>query len=73
MLKPATGMMAGVSLSRMVPGLCYEVSPALAEFLITSGNAEYLVSSNPVVPATDSDPDSHIFGGVIVIQCDEVE
>jgi len=68
------GIVDGVSLSHFVPGLTYDVSDSLGGYLVSSGDADEVPASTPVVEATDDSTDSAIFGGVIVAsQLDRVD
>jgi hypothetical protein len=60
------GIVDGVSLSHLVPGLAYEVSDSLGGYLVSSGDAEELPASATVVEPADGSCDSAIFGGVSV-------
>ena len=61
------GIMDGVSLSHIVPGLTYEVSDSLGGYLVTNGAAEEVFASAALSdPDDDIVPDSAIFGGVSV-------
>lgn len=68
------GIVDGVSLSHFVPGLTYDVSDSLGGYLVSSGDADEVPASTPVVESTDDSTDSAIFGGVIVArQFDHVD
>ena len=68
------GIVDGVSLSHFVPGLTYDVSDSLGGYLVSSGDADEVPASTPVVESTDDSTDSAIFGGVIVAsQFDRVD
>jgi hypothetical protein len=60
------GIMDGVSLSRIVPGLTYEVSDSLGGYLVTNGAAEEVFASLPLSDPDEDLSDSAIFGGVSV-------
>ena len=60
------GIIDGVSLSHLVPGLCYDVTDSLGGYLVSSADADEVPASTPVAEPTDDSTDSAIFGGVIV-------
>jgi hypothetical protein len=60
------GIMDGVSLSHIVPGLTYEVPDSLGGYLVTNGAAEEVFASLPLSDADEDLSDSAIFGGVSV-------
>jgi len=60
------GVIDGVSLSHLLPGLSYEVSDSLGGYLVVSGDAEEIPASAPVVESGEDETDTSIFGGVIV-------
>jgi len=68
MLKPAAGILDGVSLGHLVPGLIYELEPVTANFLIAQGYAEELASGEPalVIPLDNPTIFSQLLGGVSV-------
>jgi len=51
-LRPIVGIVDGVSLSHLLPGMAYELSSSLGMWLISQGNAEEVRVSTPamVVP-----------------------
>jgi hypothetical protein len=68
------GIVDGISLGHFVPGLTYDVSDSLGGYLVSSGDADEVPASTPVVESTDDSSDSAIFGGVIVAsQFDRVD
>ena len=68
------GIVDGVSLSHFVPRLTYDVSDSLGGYLVSTGDADEVPASTPVVESTDDSTDSAIFGGVIVAsQFDRVD
>jgi hypothetical protein len=69
MLKPMVGVLDGVSLSRLVPGLMYDVEDGLARYLITCGSAEETASTRPTLAVPVDDPYiAHLTGGITVTQ-----
>ena len=69
MLKPMVGVLDGVSLSRLVPGLMYDVEDGLARYLITCGSAEETASTRPALVVPVDDPYiAHLTGGITVTQ-----
>jgi hypothetical protein len=60
------GIIDGVSLSHLEPGLAYEVSDSLGGYLVSCGDAEIAPASVPVADPDEDQGDSSIFGGVIV-------
>ena len=60
------GIIDGVSLSHLWPGLCYEVSDSLGGYLVSSGDADEIPASAPVAELDERDTDTSIFGGVVV-------
>ena len=68
------GIIDGVSLSHLIPGLTYDVSDSLGGYLVSSSDADEVPASTPVVESSDDSTDSAIFGGVIVAsQFDRVD
>ena len=69
MLKPMVGVLDGVSLSRLVPGLMYDVEDGLARSLITCGSAEETAyTRRALVVAVDDPYVAHLTGGITVTQ-----
>jgi hypothetical protein len=69
MLKLMVGVLDGVSLSRLVPGLTYDVEDSLARYLITCGSAEETASTRAALVVPVDDPYiSHLTGGITVTQ-----
>ena len=60
------GIIDGVSLSHLDPGLTYEVSESLGGYLVSCGDADAVSASAPFVDPDEDESDTHIFGGVIV-------
>ena len=69
MLKPMVGVLDGISLSRLVPGLMYDVEDDLARYLISCGAAEETASTRPALVVAVDDPYiAHLTGGITVTQ-----
>ena len=69
MLKPMVGVLDSVSLSRLVPGLTYDVGDGLAKHLISCGAAEETASTRPALVVPVDDPYiAHLTGGITVNQ-----
>jgi len=71
--QPASGVFAGVSLSRFVPGLTYDVEPILASHLISLRIGEADPSRKPALVLTIDDVDARYYeeqlaGGIRVDQ-----
>jgi hypothetical protein len=68
-LKSSAGVLDGVSLSRLIPGLIYDLKPITANYLISQRYAEQPpASERAAVIAPDNRPyASQLFGGVRVI------
>ena len=60
------GIIDGVSLSHLWPGLCYEVSDSLGGYLVSSGDADEIPASAAVAELAEPETDTPIFGGVVV-------
>ena len=68
-LKPMVGVLDGVSLSRLVPGLGYDLEDGLARYLITCGAAEEMAGGRPALVAPIDDPYiAQLTGGITVTQ-----
>ena len=68
-LKPVSGVLDGVSLSSLSPGLHYDVEASLARYLISTGAAEGIASGPPALVIAADDPYiAHFTGGVTVRQ-----
>ena len=65
-MKPVAGVIDGVTLSRLHPGVIYEVPQSLGDYLLTIGAAEEMFSRFPEVDETGSYPSSMLSGGVTV-------
>jgi hypothetical protein len=69
MLKPMLGVLDGISLSRLVPGLFYDVEDGLARYLIACGAAEETAATRPALVVPVDDPYiAHLTGGITVTQ-----
>jgi hypothetical protein len=68
-LKPSEGILDGVSLAQLVPGLIYEVEPPVGRYLIQIRSAEEIPASNSdlVVPFDDPPPFEELARGVSVM------
>ena len=64
--RAVAGIIDGVSLSHLEPGLAYEVTDSLGGYLVTCGDADVLPASAPIADPSEGQTDSSIFGGVIV-------
>jgi hypothetical protein len=68
-VKPIVGILDGMSLSTLVPGLIYDLEASLARYLISCGAAEESAGTLAVSVVPDDDPYiAHLVGGVIVTQ-----
>ena len=66
-LKPAEGIMDGVSLGHLVPDTTYDLEPGVARYLIDSRHAEPVRSSALVIPLDNPRAYSQLTRGVTVI------
>ena len=48
-LRPVVGIVDGVSLSHLIPGIAYEVSDSHGLWLVSQGNAEEMRASTPAM------------------------
>jgi hypothetical protein len=71
--KRLEGVVQGVSLSHLVPGLTYDLDPTLGGYLVTVGAAEAVTSKSPalIIPLDDEDGLNKAFGGISVSQIAE--
>lgn len=68
-VKPTEGVVDGVSLSRLVPGLIYDLQTITANYLISRGCAEELTALSEIVTPSDNPTFfSQAFSGVRVTQ-----
>lgn len=68
-VKPIAGILDGVSLSTLAPGLIYELEASLARYLISCGAAEESAPERAASVVPDDDPYiAHVVGGVLVTQ-----
>ena len=67
-LKPSEGVVDGVSLSRLTPGLLYDLKPITANYLISRGCAEALTAPDAELVTPPDNPMffSQAFGGIRV-------
>jgi hypothetical protein len=71
--KPLEGIVQGVSLAGLVPGLTYDLDATLGGYLVTVGAADAIVSSSPalVIPLDAPEDLPPVLGGVSVSQIAE--
>ena len=71
--KRVEGVVQGVSLSHLVPGLTYDLDSTLGGYLVTIGAADALTSKSPalVIPLDGNDVLNKALGGISVTQIDE--
>ena len=68
-VKPLAGILDGVSLSTLAPGLIYDLEASLARYLISCGTAEESAAERAVSVVPEDDPYiAHVVGGIIVTQ-----
>ena len=68
-IKPLVGILDGVSLSTLAPGLIYDLEASLARYLISCGTAEESAAAPAVSVVPEDDPYiAHVVGGIIVTQ-----
>ena len=67
-LQPTVGIVDGVSLGHLIPGLVYDLKPITANYLISQGCAEGLPASEPAIVTLPDDPTffSRVLGGIRV-------
>jgi hypothetical protein len=67
-LKPSEGVVQGVSLGKMFPGLTYDLDPTLARYLMSLGAAVAAPSRGPalVIPLGADDDFDKALGGISV-------
>ena len=65
-LQPCTGVMDGVSLSHLLPGVTYDVPISLGRWLISQRNAEEDVTPTVGVPVPLDETSAIFTGGVSV-------
>ena len=72
MLQPAAGVMDGISLSHLIPGLTYDIPPSTAHYLTANGFAEEVASAAAalVIPVDDLHAFTGVVGGITVTQTD---
>ena len=73
-LKPAEGVVEGVSLRSLVPGCLYDLIPSLAQYLVTNGFADEVSESNAalIVPLDEPDALDQLTKGVTVLSPGEI-
>ena len=68
-IKPLVGILDGVSLGALAPGLIYDLEAGLALYLISCGAAEERATARAATVVPEDDPYiAHVVGGVIVTQ-----
>ena len=66
-LKPSVGIVDGVSLSHLIPGLVYDLKPITANYLVSQGCARGLPASDPAIVALPDNPTFFsVVGGIRV-------
>jgi hypothetical protein len=67
-LQPSRGVMQGVSLSQMFPGLTYDLDPTLARYLMSTSAAVAAPSRSPalLIPPGAEDDFYKALGGISV-------
>ena len=68
-LKPSAGIMDGVSLSHLLPGLTYDLEPSLGHYLTLNQYAEEVPAATPalVIPVDDPRAFNGLAGGVSIV------
>jgi hypothetical protein len=68
-LKPSEGILDGVSLAHLTPGLTYDLNPSVAHHLMVKGCAEELPPSTPalVIPLDNARAYLQLTRGVTVV------
>jgi hypothetical protein len=71
--KRLEGIVQGVSLSHLVPGLTYDLDPTLGGYLVSIAAAEAVSSKSPalIIPLEGEDGLNNALGGVSVSQVAE--
>ena len=71
--KRLEGIVQGVSLSQLVPGLTYDLDPTLSGYLVTVAAAEAVTSRSPalIIPLDGEDGLNKALGGISVTQVAE--
>jgi hypothetical protein len=64
--RAVAGIIDGVSLSHLWPGLCYDVPDSLGGYLVSTGDADEIPASAPMAELREDETDTPIFGGIIV-------
>lgn len=65
-LKPSVGIVDGVSLGHLIPGLIYDLEPITANYLVSQCCAEELPASEPAIVTRPDNPTffSLLLGGI---------
>lgn len=68
-LRPSAGIMDGVSLSHLLPGLTYDLEPSLGHYLTLNQYAEEVPSATPalVIPVDHLRAFNDLAGGVSIV------
>ena len=71
--KRVEGIVQGVSLSHLVPGLTYDLDSTLGGYLVTVGAAEAVTLKSPalIIPLEGDDVLNKALGGISVSQIEE--
>jgi hypothetical protein len=71
--KRVEGVVQGVSLSHLVPGLTYDLDSTLGGYLVAVGAADAVTSKSPalVIPLDGDDVLNKALGGISVTQINE--
>jgi hypothetical protein len=73
-LKPMAGVLDGVSLGHLIPGLTYEVEESLAAYLVSTESAEEVAfDDSPVMDSKDEALIEHVARGVTVTSSQPLE
>jgi len=74
-LKPSAGIVDGVALSRLLPGLTYDLAASVGRYLVSCGCADEWLSSAPavVIPIDDLRALEVITGGIHITQSEAAD